>query len=61
MPFYGIPEHAKPLLEKPTAVIKLKNVVLFLSYLFICPLFSLLINLLVLVGSIVKFIVTNFL
>ncbi|KAI3469800.1 hypothetical protein Pfo_026463 [Paulownia fortunei] len=26
LPFYGIPEHAKPLLEKPTAVLKLKNV-----------------------------------
>ncbi|KAK9289218.1 hypothetical protein L1049_017692 [Liquidambar formosana] len=25
-PFYGIPEHAKPLLEKPTQVLKLKNV-----------------------------------
>lgn len=25
-PFYGIPEHAKPLLEKPTKVLKLKNV-----------------------------------
>ncbi|KAL3828270.1 hypothetical protein ACJIZ3_017072 [Penstemon smallii] len=25
-PFYGIPEHAKPLLEKPTPVLKLKNV-----------------------------------
>ncbi|KAG5560414.1 hypothetical protein RHGRI_003657 [Rhododendron griersonianum] len=24
-PFYGIPEHAKPLLEKPTQVLKLKN------------------------------------
>ncbi|KAL6522771.1 hypothetical protein OROHE_016618 [Orobanche hederae] len=26
LPFYGIPEHAKPLLEKPTPVLKLKNV-----------------------------------
>ncbi|KAK4427838.1 Splicing factor U2AF subunit [Sesamum alatum] len=26
LPFYGIPEHVKPLLEKPTAVLKLKNV-----------------------------------
>ncbi|KAL0349054.1 UNVERIFIED_CONTAM: Splicing factor U2AF subunit [Sesamum angustifolium] len=26
LPFYGIPEHAKPLLEKPTAVLKLKDV-----------------------------------
>ncbi|PIN22484.1 Splicing factor U2AF, large subunit (RRM superfamily) [Handroanthus impetiginosus] len=26
LPFYGIPEHAKPLLEKPTSVLKLKNV-----------------------------------
>ncbi|XP_051127876.1 splicing factor U2af large subunit A [Andrographis paniculata] len=25
-PFYGIPEHAKPLLEKPSAVLQLKNV-----------------------------------
>ncbi|XP_021899562.1 splicing factor U2af large subunit B isoform X1 [Carica papaya] len=25
-PFYGIPEHAKPLLQKPTQVLKLKNV-----------------------------------
>lgn len=25
-PFYGIPEHAKPLLEKPTQVLKLRNV-----------------------------------
>ncbi|KAL2455861.1 uncharacterized protein Fot_57224 [Forsythia ovata] len=25
-PFYGIPEHAKPLLENPTKVLKLKNV-----------------------------------
>ncbi|CAA0817423.1 RNA-binding (RRM/RBD/RNP motifs) family protein [Striga hermonthica] len=25
LPFYGIPEHAKPLLEEPTAVLKLKN------------------------------------
>ncbi|KAL2921279.1 Splicing factor U2AF 65 kDa subunit [Bienertia sinuspersici] len=25
-PFYGIPEHVKPLLEKPTQVLKLKNV-----------------------------------
>ncbi|KAL5996969.1 hypothetical protein ACLOJK_007895, partial [Asimina triloba] len=25
-PFYGIPEHAKPLLEKPSQVLKLKNV-----------------------------------
>ncbi|CBI23686.3 unnamed protein product, partial [Vitis vinifera] len=27
LPFYGIPEHAKPLLERPTQVLKLKNVV----------------------------------
>ncbi|KAJ4954254.1 hypothetical protein NE237_011037 [Protea cynaroides] len=25
LPFYGVPEHAKPLLEKPTKVLKLKN------------------------------------
>ncbi|RWR96570.1 splicing factor U2af large subunit B [Cinnamomum micranthum f. kanehirae] len=25
-PFYGIPDHAKPLLEKPTQVLKIKNV-----------------------------------
>ncbi|KAL3648756.1 hypothetical protein CASFOL_005159 [Castilleja foliolosa] len=26
LPFYGVPENAKPLLKKPTAVLKLKNV-----------------------------------
>ncbi|PIA45487.1 hypothetical protein AQUCO_01700781v1 [Aquilegia coerulea] len=26
LPFYGIPEHAKPLLSKPTKVLKLKNI-----------------------------------
>ncbi|GMP77549.1 hypothetical protein CsSME_00033796 [Camellia sinensis var. sinensis] len=29
-PFYGIPEHVKPLLEKPTQVLKLRNVVWYL-------------------------------
>lgn len=28
-PFYGIPDTAKPLLEKPTQVLKIKNVVWF--------------------------------
>lgn len=26
-PFYGIPEHAKPLLRKPKHILKLKNLV----------------------------------
>ena len=26
VPFYGIPEHAKPLMQKPTRVLELRNV-----------------------------------